>query len=247
MQIKEMKELREKLAAEEGRWRPGRGSTGPDLLISCSPALGMPTLDAPAGNNSEVEQVRKELAKAKKSQEEAVMKEAKLRKEFQEAGRKLKEQEGQGVRVAQLEKELARKNQEVIKREMANQELQRKLEGVEEQKKKLAKDMESGAEVEAMKAGYEEEKWKNLATISSLQQQKADFCHKVKELTALVESLEAKNEELKTASDLEIKTTKDNEVFEKIVEKKDRQIGILEAKLRKANDPCSGWERRVEA
>eukprot|EP00092_Neocalanus_flemingeri_P040152 GFUD01043737.1.p1 GENE.GFUD01043737.1~~GFUD01043737.1.p1 ORF type:complete len:1387 (-),score=455.56 GFUD01043737.1:260-4420(-) len=193
---------------------------------------------SPIKNGGQLSKLEKELEETRKMLEDKTAKVAKFREESVSRSQKIGHLEidlgKRNNRMGVLEKELVKKNNDIIKRELDSQELKKQFEELQASKLSLENDLKSGKHVESMKQTYDDIKWKNLAEISSLKQEKAAFEKKVKELFENNEILTKKCKELDKSSESDSKRLKLNDTFDKQLEKKDKAISSLEKKLDKA-------------
>jgi len=184
---------------------------------------------SPKKNDGKLSNLEKELEETRKMLEDKTIKVAKFKEESVSRSQKIGQLEidlgKRNSKFALLEKELVKKNTDIIKRELESQELKKILEDVKSSKETLERDLKNGKHIESMKQSYDELKWRNLAEISSLKQEKA--------------ALEKRNKELEVdktsdSKDSDTKKLKANEVYEKQLEKKDKSISCLEKRLEKA-------------
>jgi len=184
---------------------------------------------SPKKNDGKLSNLEKELEETRKLLEDKTIKVAKFKEESVSRSQKIGQLEidlgKRNSKFALLEKELVKKNTDIINRELESQELKKILEELKASKEALERDLKSGKHVEAMKQSYDDLKWRNLAEISSLKQEKA--------------ALEKRNKELELdktsdSKDSDSKKLKANEGYEKQLEKKDKSIAYLEKRLEKA-------------
>ena len=205
----------------------------------------------------EVERIKSEL---KKSQSEPIKVDAseKIKSEFLETKKewdeqmkilrgindeKSKKSQDLEAEVSKLksklslyEKELKSKNDNIIKRELESQNLRQQIDDLLKKNREIEDDIKRGKHVEGIKNKFEEEKWKNLAEISQLKQEKFTLEQSNEELKEINGVLQKSNDEHEKNFERFETATKIKEHLEKDLEKRNKSIANLEKKLAQAHE-----------
>jgi len=193
---------------------------------------------SPKKSDAQLSILEKELEETRKMLEDKTIKVSKFREESVSRSQKIGQLEidlgKRNNKLAVLEKELEKRNGDIVQRELDSLDMKTLVEELQTSKEALEHDLNSGRHIESMKQTYDDLRWKNLAEISSLKQEKAAFEKKLKELTDSNESVSKKSKELAAVIEKSSDRQKDNESLEKQLEKKDKSMVSLEKKLEKA-------------
>ena len=202
-------------------------------------------------NSSDNNELEQKLAESNKLVDDTKLQVEGLKYEVKTNHQKINQLEADKTKVKSkveiLEKELKSKNENIVQREMESQKLKQQIENLENRCKQLEEESKTGKHLEDIKSQYEETKWKNLAEISSLKQEKFQFERQFKELKEANELLEKSKIELLKQVEAHNREVKLSESLERTIEKKDKSFASLEKKLEHALKVNEGLKSKLRS
>lgn len=139
-----------------------------------------------ANKDSEISRLSREIENLKQELENKTAKCSRLETENQKKSQQ----------IGQLDIALGKKHCDFINQEIELNKLRREIEDYKTEREKFDDKLKNNTEVKRIREEYEDEKWKHLATISSLTQSNASLKEMMQETNALAQALQTDVKEL---------------------------------------------------